>query len=317
MTGTGYRDIKDIAAENIMSPGTSMCAGCGAIESLKIFLNVLGEDTVIVNAAGCMTLLSTYPFTPFSGSWLYTAMACAPAGAQGVRDALDILLEQKKISGSENMKVIVLAGDGSAYGMGLSAASAAIDRGLDFFYLCYDNEGYGNTGSQESTATPRGARTATVMHGSGYTGAKKDLFSIWTANRPAYAATITAAEPVDMARKVERSMNIKGPKMFLTLTPCPTNWHFDPSDTVEIGKLAVKTGLWPLKEYMDGKVTHTKVPPMIPVREYLEKQGRFAHLFSPRRDETVLAQIQDAVNSYWQKQSQGHNTSLHSRDTGQ
>ena len=297
-------NIKDIAAANVMCPGTSSCPGCGAIESLKIIFNILGENTVIVNAAGCMTMLSTWPYTPFGGSWLYTAMASAPAGAQGVRDALDILIENKKINGTMDMKVVVLAGDGSAYGMGLSAASAAMDRGLDFYYICYDNEGYGNTGHQESAATPHGARTAAGMHGSGYTGIKKDIFAIWTAHRPVYAATVTAAEPVDLARKVEKSMNLRGPKMFLTLAPCPTNWHFEPCETVSIAKLAVKTGIWPLKEYTEGRVTHTKIAERIPVEEYLKTQGRYAHLFRPQRNEKVIAEIQGAVDSYWQNTRQ-------------
>ncbi len=60
-----------------------------------------GAKTVFVNAAGCLTLLAVYPFTPFRGSWLYTAMASAPAGAQGVRDALDLLLEKGEIPARE------------------------------------------------------------------------------------------------------------------------------------------------------------------------------------------------------------------------
>ncbi|MCK4536889.1 MAG: pyruvate synthase, partial [Desulfuromonadales bacterium] len=147
-----------------------MCAGCGALEALHGIYDILGEKTVFINAAGCMTLLSVYPYTPFRGSWLYTAMASAPAGAQGVRDALDILLEKKRIGPEDDLQTVVLTGDGSAYGMGLSATSAAIERGLDFLYICYDNEGYGNTGHQSSGATPHGARTATCKGGHGFGG---------------------------------------------------------------------------------------------------------------------------------------------------
>lgn len=301
MTEIHSLSIKDIAAANVMSPGTAMCAGCGAIESFRMILNVLGENTVIVNAAGCMTMLSIYPYTPLSGSWLYTAMASAAAGAQGVRDALDILIENNKISGGMDMKVVVLAGDGSTYGMGLSATSAAMDRGLDFWYICYDNEGYGNTGHQQSPATPHGARTAAAMHGSGNTGTKKDLFAIWCAHRPAYAATLCAAEPADLVRKVEKSMKLKGPKMLLALATCPTNWHFEPCDTVAIAKLAVKTGIWPLKEYVNGEIMHTKIPERLPVEEYLKRQGRYAHLFRPQRNDAVIAEIQEAVDCYWAK----------------
>jgi pyruvate/2-oxoacid:ferredoxin oxidoreductase beta subunit len=154
------RRMKDLPSTHLLGTGTPMCSGCGGLEALHQIYDVLGENTVFVNAAGCMTLLSVYPFTPFRGSWLYTAMGSAPAGAQGVRDALDILLQQGRLPPEDDLQVVVLTGDGSAYGMGMSATSGAMDRDLDFIYICYDNEGYGNTGQQYSSATPHGATTA-------------------------------------------------------------------------------------------------------------------------------------------------------------
>ena len=74
---------------------------------------------------------------------------------------------------------------------------------------------------------------------------------------------------------------------------------FDPAKMAEIGRLAVKTGIWPLKEYENGKITHTKIPPRVPVEEYLSLQGRFAHLFKPHRDERTLKEIQARVDAYW------------------
>jgi pyruvate ferredoxin oxidoreductase beta subunit len=294
------RRMKDLPSAHLLGGGTALCAGCGGLLSLHELYDVLGEKSVFVNAAGCMTLLSAYPFTPFRGSWLYTSMASAPAGAQGVRDALDLLLESGRIPPEEDLQAVVLTGDGAACGMGLSATSSAIDRGLDFLYLCYDNEGYGNTGQQSSPATPHAARTATSTGARGYPGAKKDLFAIWAAHRPAYAATVIGAEPLDLARKVEKAKRMKGPRLILALAPCPPGWDFDPKDAVEIGRLAVKTGIWPLKEYENGQVTHTRVPsPRLPAEAYLERQGRFAHLFRPSRNEAVLREIQQSVDAYW------------------
>jgi len=292
------RGMKDLPSAHLLAGGTSMCAGCGGLLALHEVYDVLGAKTVFVNAAGCMTLLANYPFTPFRGSWLYTSMASAPAGAQGVRDALDILVAKKRMPPEEDLSAVVLTGDGAAYGMGLSATSAAIERGLDFLYLCYDNEGYGNTGQQASGATPHGARTATS--GRGYSGFKKDLFAVWAAHRPAYAATVIGSEPVDLARKVEKAARIKGPRLILALAPCPTGWDYDPRETVEIGHLAVKSGIWPLREYENGRMVHTRVPhPRVPVEEYLRRQGRFRHLFEPQRDEQALAAIQAGVDAYW------------------
>jgi pyruvate ferredoxin oxidoreductase beta subunit len=200
----------------------------------------------------------------------------------------------------EDLQVVALTGDGSAYGMGLSATSGAIERGLDFLTIVYDNEGYGNTGQQTSPATPHGARTATCRGPAGFAGEKKDLFAIWCAHKPAYAATVIGAEPLDLARKVEAAMSIKGPRLLLALAPCPTGWDFDPRRTVEIGKLAVKTGIWPLKEYRDGRIFHTKRPARrLPVERYLETQGRFLHLFQPARRDLLIADIQARVDRYW------------------
>jgi len=300
MTETKFKRMKDLPSTHLLGTGTPMCAGCGGLEALQEVYDVLGPKTVFVNAAGCMTLLSVYPFTPFRGSWLYTAMASAPAGAQGVRDALDILLEQKRMKHEEDLDVVVLTGDGAAYGMGLSATSGAIERDLDFLYLCYDNEGYGNTGQQFSGATPHAARTATSKGPRGFTGYKKDLFSIWAAHKPAYVATVIGSEPLDLVRKIEKVRQLKGPRLIIALAPCPPGWDFDPRESADIGKLAVKTGVWPLKEYVDGKVVHTKIPrSRLPVEEYLKIQGRFAHLFAPERNEELLQEIQSRVDNYW------------------
>lgn len=300
MTEALIKRLKDIPSAHLLGAGSAMCAGCGGLQALKEIHDVLGKNTVFVNAAGCLTLLAIYPFTPFRGSWLYTAMASAPAGAQGVRDALDILIEKKRIPPEENLDVVVLTGDGAAYGMGLSATSGAIERGLDFLYICYDNEGYANTGQQYSGATPHGARTATSAGRHGYPGYKKDLLGIWAAHRPAYVATAIPSEPLDLARKIAKAKTMKGPRLVIALAPCPPGWDFDPKDAPEIGHLAVRSGVWPLKEYVDGKVTHTIVPhPRVPVEEYLKLQGRFAHLFRPERDEALLADIQARIDAYW------------------
>lgn len=300
MTESAYKRMKDLPGTHLLAPGTSMCAGCGGLGAIKEAYDVLGKNTLWVNAAGCMTLLATYPFTPLSSSWLYTSMASAPAGAQGARDALDLLLAKKRITPDEDLQVVVLTGDGSAYGMGLSATSGAIERGLDFIYFCYDNEGYGNTGQQYSGATPHAAATATSRGPEGFAGEKKDLFAIWIAHRPPYAATVVSSEPLDLARKLERARKLRGPRLILALAPCPTGWGFDASESLEIGRLAVATGLWPLKEYEAGVLRHTKiVRPRLPVEAYLSRQKRFSHLFEPRRNDRLIAEIQARVDGYW------------------
>ncbi len=298
-----FKKIKQIPREEYILPGTALCAGCGGLEALRLAAKVLGENVVFVNAAGCMTLLAVYPLTPFKGSWLYTTMGSAPAGAQGIRDALDILIAKKRLPKDEDLKVIVLGGDGSTYDMALSSTSGAIHRGLDFYYYCYDNEAYGNTGMQLSGATPYGALTSTspcsVQHPSASVQEKKDIFEIWRAHRPPYIATISPRHPLDLAEKFDRAGRFTGPKLFLALSACPTGWGYDPAQTPEVARLAVETGMWPLKEAVHGEVTHTYIPKLRPVEDYLRSQARFSHLFEPTRQDEAIRHIQDRVTAYW------------------
>lgn len=300
MNETLYKRMRDLPSTHLLGGGTPMCAGCGGLQALHEIYDVLGEKTVFINAAGCMTLLSVYPFTPFRGSWLYTAMAAAPAAAQGVRDALDILKAKNALSNEDDLLPVVLTGDGAAYGMGLNATSGAMERNLDFLYICYDNEGYGNTGQQYSGATPHAARTATSRGRLGFIGYKKDLFAIWAAHKPSYIATVIGAEPLDLARKIEKAKQLKGPRLIITLAPCPTGWGFEPREQIAIARLAVKTGIWPLKEYFNGEVVHTKIlRERLAVEEYLKTQDRFAHLFKPERNEKLINEMQASVDTYW------------------
>lgn len=293
-----YKNIKELPREEFVSGGSPLCAGCGGLTTLRLVHKLLGENVIVVNAAGCLTLLATYPFTPLRSSWLYTTMASASAGAQGVRDALDVLRSSGRLPEADDLKVMVLAGDGSSYEMGLSSTSGAIHRGLDFWYLCYDNEAYGNTGFQTSAASATASLTTTSP--AGVVLPKSDLFAIWLACRPPYVATLTSHEPVDLAEKVKRSLSFAGPKLFLSLAVCPTGWGFDPELSEEIARLAVETGVWPLKEAVQGKVRHTYIPERPrPVAEYLEPQRRFRHLFRPHRRDDLIGAIQARVDAYW------------------
>ena len=303
---TKYKRLKDISRDEFILPGTTVCGGCGGLEALRLAHKVLGKNVVFVNAAGCFTLLAPFPYSPFKGSWLYTTMASAPAGAQGIRDALDILIDTGRLKPEEDLKVVVLAGDGATYDIALSATSGAIYRGLDFYYFCYDNEAYGNTGMQMSSASPMGSKTSTSkptkLSPVGTKYHKKDIFEIWRAHRPPYIATVSPRHPVDLSEKFRRLMQYKGPKLFLAFSPCPTGWLYDPSYTAKIARLAVETGVWALKEAVYGEVTHTYIPSKLrPVEEYLSTQGRYSHLFSPVQQDEIIREIQDEVDRYWNK----------------
>jgi len=174
--------------------------------------------------------------------------------------------------------VIVYAGDGGTLDIGIQAMSGAFERGTDFLYICYDNEAYGNTGMQRSGATPLGARTTTTP--TGKNDFKKDIDGIIAAHDPPYMATAAAAYPQDLFKKVKKALSFRGPSFIHILAPCPPGWRYSTEKTVEMGKLAVKSGMWVLYEREYGKLTigpQSKVAMKkpVPLEDYLAPQGRF------------------------------------------
>lgn len=137
------------------------------------------------------------------------------------------------------------------------------------------------------------------VHPEGTEQYKKDIFEIWRAQRPAYIATISPRHPLELAKKVEKAITMTGFRLFVALAPCPPGWGYDPSLTHEVAHAAVDTGIWPLKEAVNGVVHHTHKPRMKPVETYLEIQGRYRHLFEPERHEASIERIQHRVDDYW------------------
>jgi pyruvate ferredoxin oxidoreductase beta subunit len=75
--------------------------------------------------------------------------------------------------------------------------------------------------------------------------------------------------------------------------PCPLGWGSAPADTIKVARLAVESGLFPLFEAENGRVTGvTKIRRRVPVTDYLRLQKRFAHLFAPVEATARIAQIQ-------------------------
>jgi pyruvate ferredoxin oxidoreductase beta subunit len=74
-------------------------------------------------------------------------------------------------------------------------------------------------------------------------------------------------------------------------------WGTATGDTIRVARLAVETGLFPVFEAEAGEITgRLLIRERMPVDEYLIVQKRFAHLFSPRRDERRIAMIQSIAD---------------------
>jgi pyruvate ferredoxin oxidoreductase beta subunit len=184
--------LKDIAAkEDRLGPGHRMCAGCGAPIIVRQILNAIEEPVVVANATGCLEVATTiYPYTAWRVPWIHSAFENAAATIAGVEAMYRSLVRQGKIE-DRNIKFLAFGGDGGTYDIGLQALSGALERGHNFLYICYDNQGYMNTGIQRSSATPHGAATTTSPAGTVIPGKpqfRKDLTAIVAAHDIPYAA---------------------------------------------------------------------------------------------------------------------------------
>jgi pyruvate ferredoxin oxidoreductase beta subunit len=96
-----------------------------------------------------------------------------------------------------------------------------------------------------------------------------------------YAATTSVAYPSDVRKKVRRAMAIDGPTFLHIHAPCPLGWGHDGALSIEVARLAVQTGLFPVIELERGGVAGVMpIREIRPVTDYLRIQARFRHLFA-------------------------------------
>jgi pyruvate ferredoxin oxidoreductase beta subunit len=284
-----------VDAKEYLAPGHRACLGCGEELAVRLVSKALGSNVIIVNATGCSEIVaSQYPYTSFEVPWIHTLFENASAVASGIEVGIKSL--QRKGRYSENPKVVAMGGDGATADIGLQSLSGALERGNDFIYICFDNEAYMNTGIQRSSSTPYGASTTTSPSGKlsiGQKTKKKNLPAIVAAHDIPYVATACPSFPFDLLKKVEKAKNINGPSYLHVLAVCPTGWRCGANETIEMGKLAVRSGIFPLYEIENGKLTiNVDTPKLKPVEEYLKAQGRFRHLAAED-----IAKIQETVTS--------------------
>jgi pyruvate ferredoxin oxidoreductase beta subunit len=283
--------IKEFLAE-----GHNFCTGCGESLAIRMALKVLGENIILANATGCAEVCTTpMPYTSWRIPWIHTLFENVGAVVSGVEAGLKISVKKGRLP-ERGIKCIAMGGDGATSDIGIQALSGAFERGHDFLYICLDNEAYMNTGIQRSSATPYGAATTTAPAGKlsiGQITRKKNVPAIAAAHNIPYVATASPSYRLDLMKKVRKGAEVKGPAYVHILTPCPTGWRHGGDVTIELGKLAVQTGIFPLYEIENGRYTLNADPPKLkPVREYLKLQGRYRHL-----TDAEIGKIQEMVNA--------------------
>ncbi len=277
-----------------LESGHRACLGCGEALAARLVTEVIGPDVMIANATGCLEIFTTpWPESAWRVPWIHSLFENTGAVAAGMESAL-------KAQG-RSTKVLAFGGDGGTFDIGFQALSGMLERGHSVLYVCFDNEAYMNTGIQRSSSTPHAAMTTTSPPGKERMGKrhlKKDIVSIVAAHHIPYAATSSVAYPSDIRKKVRRALAIEGPTFLQIHCPCPLGWGHESHESIEIARLAVQTGLFPMIELERGGVAGVMpLRNVRPVTDYLKMQQRFRHLFvEDLRAQEELEHIQAIAN---------------------
>ena len=280
---------------NSITSGHRACPGCGEALGARYVLDAAmratGRRMVAVNATGCLEVFSTpYPESSWQVPWLHSLFANAPSVATGVAAAL-------RVKGRSDVRVVAQGGDGGTVDIGFACLSGMFERNDDALFVCYDNQGYMNTGVQRSGATPPAARTASTEAvgaepGNPF-GQGKNVPLIAMAHDIPYVATATVADLRDLEAKVDKAMVLHGARYIHVLVPCPLGWAAAANETIGLARLAVESGIFPVFEAEHGTVSAvSRIRSRVPVEEYLRPQGRYSHLFRPELRADLIARIQ-------------------------
>jgi pyruvate ferredoxin oxidoreductase beta subunit len=283
--------------------GHALCQGCGIPMVVRVVLGSIARPTVVVNATGCLEVATTrFPTSAWNVPWVHVAFENAAAVASGVEAAQRALARRESLPSADDVAIVVFAGDGGTYDIGMQALSGALERGHRFLFVCYDNEAYMNTGVQRSGATPFGAGTTTSpvgLESFGKAQKRKDMTAIAVAHHVPYVAQAASTYWHDLSVKVERAAAVDGAAFVNVLTDCPLGWGHEPRLAPHVIAAAVETRFWPLYEVVDGRYRLTYEPAKpLPIERWLEGQKRFAHLLRPESAELVES-IQQSVDRDW------------------
>ena len=257
--------------DELLCPGHAACPGCVEPLTVRHILATLGPDTMAVIPPSCMAIIAgPQPFSSLRIPVYQPTLEASAAAASGLRRALDA-------RGQRDTQVIVLAGDGGTYDIGLQCLSSAAERNENILYFCLDNEGYMNTGGQKSSSTPHFASTGSTP--AGKTARKKNLAEIVAAHGVPYVATASVGHLADLRRKVAKARAIRGFRLLTLLIPCLDGWGLRDDGALAAARHAVECGAFPLFEIEDGcRYTINQPRPTRPVAEYLALQRRYRHL---------------------------------------
>lgn len=288
-----YIDLLRDAPDQV-TPGMSACQGCGGELILRRVLQIAGDNSIIGIPPGCMAGAGVVGWNHANGLKIPVHIPLLDNTAAFLSGVSQMY--QRKGRGDVN--IIAFAGDGATADCGFQSLSAAAERGEKMLYICYDNEGYMNTGYQRSSTTTKGSRTSTTPIGKAVQGKlqqQKYVPLIMAMHNIEYCATASPSNMADLVAKVQKGLaaSKRGFAYLHVFSPCPTGWAYDPSQSITVARKAVKCNLFPLWEMEEGRLRlsdENKQP--ITIQAFVQGIGKFKAL-----SDEDLADIQAMVDT--------------------
>lgn len=278
------RSIIQYFHEDPLLNGSSLCVGCPAETALRFVLRVMGKDTYLFGAPGCATNM-------INGMGVRT-MINIPSHMSNMTTVPSTMTGVKRYyrKMGKDVRCVAFVGDGCAADVGFQPLSGAAERNENIIFMCYDNEGYMNTGIQRSSTTPFGGWTTTTPAMGRRKGKKmssKNVALIMAAHDIAYVATAVIGYPEDFLNKLLKAKAVKDGMSYIhILSPCILGWGYVTPASLDVVRAAVETNYFPLWEYERGEYRITcGVDKPKPVTEYTKFLKKFAHLEKADLDE--------------------------------
>ncbi|MCI2063125.1 MAG: thiamine pyrophosphate-dependent enzyme [Eubacteriaceae bacterium] len=273
-------------AEDQVTPGASACQGCGGELILRTVLQIAGKNTILGVPPGCMAGAG-------SVGWNFNSGVRIPVTIPLLDNCASLftgISQMYQRKGREDVNAVIVAGDGATADCGFQSLSGAAERNEKILYVCYDNEGYMNTGYQRSSTTTKGSRTSTTPLGSVINGKvqhQKYVPLILSMHGLEYCATASPSDMKDFVEKVQKGLaaSKKGFAYLHVFSPCPTGWGYASDQCIAVARKAVKSNMFPLWEKDENGYKINKVikDPM-PIREFVQGISKFKKLTDEQID---------------------------------
>ncbi|MBT9160361.1 MAG: Oxalate oxidoreductase subunit beta [Chloroflexi bacterium] len=221
--------VKDLGTFKELIEVHPLCAGCALGLSIRLILASLPnpENTVIVGTTGCNAILM--PQVAIHN--IHCLFGNQSAVATGLKRALRLRYP------NTHKDVVVMAGDGGVVDIGLAPTMHSWFRREQFTTIMLDNEGYSNTGGQESGMTRQGVVVNMAPLGKKFP--KVPLHEVAKVAGCAYVATATPARARRLGQMVRRAILVAreiGPAYVQIFCPCSTNYKFPPAESLKRAK---------------------------------------------------------------------------------